>query len=576
MKNSNDYQSGALEMLAKSLGATTPAGLVVSNSSLNALVKSETDRLYGGNGRGRLFSNFKQGWLGLSAAHEKPYSTPSFSVLRETADKSPIDSIIIQARVLQTRHVAQPYLGRGQIGFDVVHIGSFDTNFQETRELKALCHEAKMWLSKPVEEVHSSFKNMMVEAIKDELVLDRRAMEIIPDSYGEPASYQLLPPETIKPRIEVLLPWLIDKYGKDKAMSQMSENAFRIAAERISQETGIDITNAAYVQEISNKIVAAFTKDEISIDVTNPSSEVDKWGYGKSCLESSLDVTLAFVRMWGAQRDYWARNMPDQILTILGNYDPESLEALKQSFKSEGPGAGNVWGMPIIASEPSMGVPNPASALQIDVKQVRQSLADMQWREGMTFCIQLKAAAYRADPSLVNFSVDQGADRVFIGGGTKESIIEHAREEGFHSLIDSQAAWLTRALLAKKRKYKDLMVIWKGLDDQDEQTQVTVYSAAFSGGLMTRNEARHRLGLMPVSREDGGEQFGDASYMQMKQTESMEEMSQMQMMVGGNSNETAKAPAQKGKPNKETKGGPSVMIERKRKQPEKKKSKNSK
>lgn len=99
----NGFQLSVLEFLAKSLGTTTPSGLVVSNSSFEGLVKSEAGRLY--SSKGRLFSNFRQGWLGLSTGAEKPYNTPSFAMLRETADKSPIDSIIIQARVLQTRHV---------------------------------------------------------------------------------------------------------------------------------------------------------------------------------------------------------------------------------------------------------------------------------------------------------------------------------------------------------------------------------------------------------------------------------------------------------------------------------------
>lgn len=548
MSEGNGFHQSALEILSKSLTATTPSGLVVPNRDFDALVKAEARNLANSQGdkegKGKLFSFFKQGWLGLTTGIEKTPTTPSYAVLREAASKSPIDAILLRARVEQVRHVAQPWLGRGQIGFDIVHMGSFDLDFNETPEIKALCHEAKMWLAKPKEDIHNSFKSFAVEAIKDEMVLDRKVIEIIPDSHGEPATYYLLPPETIKPRMEVLLKWMIKADGKEETFRRSTEGAMSIAAQRIFLETGVDVRSAAYIQEINNKIVAGFSEDELSIDIVNPSSEVDRWGQGLSMLEASLEATLGFARAWKYNSEYFNRDLPDAIMTILGNYDPQALADFKQQMKSEGPGSGDYWRMPVIASDPQVGSPAPGSSLQIDVKQVRPPLADMQWETFLRFCILLKCASFRTDPSLINFSIDSGASQTLISGGTKESVLEHAREEGFHSLLDSLASWLTRALLQKKRKYKDLMMIWRGLDDKDESLLLQTYEGAFSGGLMTRNEARKKVGLKPIKAEEGGEQFGDSAYLQLQQQKQMQEM----QAAGMGSEEFGGGPPQAGPP----------------------------
>lgn len=436
--------------------------------------------------RGRFFSNYNRWRQTALFGQEKPIRTPSFAFLREVAKGSPIDKVIIAARVVQVRHLAQRALNEQELGFKVVHDRWNDPNFKpsaaEQKDIDKRCDEVERILETPTREIHPTVKHFFVEAVKDELILDRKAIVIYRDRRGRPVQYHYIDPATIRPRLQVLLPWMLEN----------GETNIDRAAERMSYANNIDLTQAAWVQVIDEQIVAAWTEDEMSVDITNPSSEIDYWGYGISALEQSLEFTDAFIQSWRYNTELFKQNYPEAILVLLGDYDPEGLEAFKRQILGD-VGPGQNWRLPVVPG-------GDKESFDGKLLKLRDTPKEMQFAELVRIVIGLKAAAYRMHPGIINFSTDAGSGRSIFSHQNAEALINLSQDEGLGDIRDNMAEWLTRAIV--KPRYSDLRVIWTGLDAEDQKTVVDRLKTE-SETYLTVDEVRGRQGLSKLPNGTG-------------------------------------------------------------------------
>ncbi len=440
--------------------------------------------------RGRFFSDYRRFDASLGAhgasIQEKPSGTPTFRLLRWLARESPIDRALIDARIAQVRRVARPCWVPGkQAGFRVVHKRHDDPNFPATDAIRYRCLEVMHRLERVTPTVHATIRDFFTIATEEELVLDRKAMVIYRDRLGRPTQFHLVDGATIKPALAALLPYMQAHELWD----------YERAAQRYSEELNnpdVDLTTAAWVQEIDGRPVATWRAEEMSVDITNPTVEIDKVLYGRSVLEKSLAITATLGNILRYNNELFRTNFPEGVLVLFGDYSPEGLEAFKRQVLAEQAAGGN-WRLPVILGGPAN------EGIDAKYLKVRDTPRDAMFMELFLQHVALKCAAYRAHPSILNIQVMGGQANSVIFQVNEEYAIGLAQEEGFHGLLDSFASWLTRALV--KPIYPDLILIWDGLDRLPERERVQLRAQQVAT-YMTLNEVRAVEDLPPLPGGD--------------------------------------------------------------------------
>jgi hypothetical protein len=433
---------------------------------------------------GKIFSDYRRISTQLGPGAEKPPEGMPFDVLRQLADTSPIDRIIIDTRIMQTKRVARRALGRNAIGFAIRHVRDADPDFTVPEGLVKLCRELEEIINTPEAPYHQTARDFFSSAVEEELILDRKAMVLTRDARGRPLKFHLLDGATIRPVPAVIFEE-IQKRAKNPEARVLSYDQI---AETLSEQSGFDMTRAAYCQLVDAQITGAWADDEMSVDITNPSVALNWWGYGRSLLEKSWRLSDAFLKAWTFNVELFRLNYPEAVLAIKGAYDEEGLRSFKRKVLGEGDGTDNNWRLPVIPME-------DAENAALELVKLRDTPREMMFAEFLGAMIRLKCAAYRMHPSMVNFTQDSGGGIVFNSAADKESEIEQAQEEGYMALLDSLADWLTRAIV--REYHEDLRLVWLGLDDEGEDAKVDRAIKKLEN-FSTVNEVRKEMGMKPM------------------------------------------------------------------------------
>lgn len=419
-------------------------------------------------------------------AQEKPRDSVPFSLLRSMYRRSPIDKMIIQARLHQMRYVSRRVLVPEQeTGWRVVHKRHADPTFENTPDIERRCREMEDLIERVNRKVvPGGFRAFLNMTLKDELLYDRKVMICARDRLNRPQAYWTVDPTTIKPRIEVLAPWMIanNMNDPDIAAERMSYEIWR-DARKDGTGSGIDLTNAAWIQELDGQIVAAWEEDEIDVDITNPRNEIDGYSYGTSIFEDSLEWTGAFISAFSYNVGWFNSKVPEQVVSLLGEVDEEGLDTFEKLILGQGSSA-DFHRLAFITG---------GNDLKVQAFPMRQSMREMAFPAWMRMLIAGKAACYRMDPRIINFDMATGNDQNLFKSSSREMQITLSQEEGFHTIAMTDEAWLTRVLIAPH--YDDLMFRFVGLDRPNESDMAELLTArlAYSG----IDEVRNQTGTLP-------------------------------------------------------------------------------
>lgn len=494
----------------------TPAGLVVSSRDVDALIKSEARRLAAQEdakkqpllfSRHAMFANMQ-----MYGARDKPRETPGFFELREAAKKSFIDAILIQARRDQAKMVWQRAVEGKQVGFRVVHERHDDPTFKPTDNIERRCREMEELLADPTprkyrhlyphgNRVHDGLKDLVTRLVYAELVIDRKVLYRYKRRDGKGyAAFHWLPGDTIKPVHEGIKAWTAK--NPDPLTGKRDITAKTL--DRMSAATGFDIWNSDYVQiDRTGTLIAAFTDDEISLHIANPSDEMDRQGYGVSRLELSLDVTTTVLYAWNYNKEMFKTNYPEQLLAITGSFDKAGLEAWKQQILGEAGGPGNNWRLPVVTSEDGGQF---GDKFDIKTFKLREAPKDMLFDQLFRMLVAVKAAAYGAHPSIVNFTVESGGSNSLFGHSPVDEI-EFSKEHGFLPGLMDLCSWLTDAVV--KPTYDDLKVIIIGLDEASDKEKLDMDIQRVKA-YITKNDQRVKDNLEPIGCWVGTKEEYDA------------------------------------------------------------------
>jgi hypothetical protein len=477
----------------------TAAGLIVPKSAGEEFIKAGLARdaesiAKEQKKRPRFFSEYMMGMNMIAyGAREKPQGTPTFSLLYEASKKSFIDAILIRARTDQTKMVFQKSSDSKPIGFSVVHDRHEEDDYEPTENIRMRCHEMETFLLNPTPKKYTAFyphqvrphvglKDLVARLIRAELIIDRKVIYRYKKANGKGyAAFHWLPGDTIRPVHEGVREWA----KKNDPKGAMGRNT----VEMMSVATGFDIARSSYVQLVDGMIIAAFTDDEISVHISSPSDQINRWGYGESRLEISLDITTSIINAWKYNQELFKTNYPEAILSVTGDYDKEGLEAFKKVILSEGGGVENNWRLPVIAGDDSGG-----KEFKVTTHKLRDSPKDMLYDKMFHMLVALKCASYGCHPSVINFTMEGGNSSAMFGRNPSDEI-EFSQEHGFKPTIEDISEWFTRSLI--KPQYDDLKLIIEGLEPDDKKVTVELMEKR-GKNWVTRNESRQKDGLNPI------------------------------------------------------------------------------
>ncbi|NBS88492.1 hypothetical protein EBS67_00550 [bacterium] len=469
---------------------------ILSKSNIEKVNENEARR------RGQWFSNYGPNVTNIGSLNgtlRKPLDTPPFAMLRQVVRDSLIDRAIVSRRVEDIKGLSRKIVVSGkQKGWRVVHKRFDDPNFDSSDpKIQRRCREMEKIIESPSRLYHKTFRDFLTVAVQEELVIDRRAMVVNRDSKGRPVEYYLLPGDTILPVLYVLMPWMARRGITNERVARM------ILSEEYSQKSGltIDITEAAYVQEVDGQVVGAWKEDEIDVEWSNPSGELNRWGFGVSLLEQSLQATSLLLNMFNFNKDLFRPGFPSRMLVLSGDYSAEGLATFERQILGQGGPASPKSKMPVL--------PGPEN-MRAQVLDLTNNPGDMQFEQFFRLMSCVKCSFFGMHPSRLNLSENNPQGLVMGSGSATSEVSKTVNEEGLYAILESNADWLTRTLI--QPHYDDLILIFDGLHEESEA--VVLQSLQMESAWSTKNEIRARRNLPPLSDMEGGEVINDGVWLQ--------------------------------------------------------------
>ena len=437
--------------------------------------------------RGKFFSAMgKAERYNQAGAQEKPPDEPSFRYLRDAYYESVIDQICVMRRQQQVRALCRRVRNpETEVGWQVVHIDHDRPDFEETDEIRTRCAEMEDIIENgPTPEVHpGGFADFAVASVEEELVVDRKTLIRFKDRAGFPRQFHLVDGATVKPIVRVLYEWIEEHKGEE---NQWGPDMWDVAAESLSYEVGFDLTRAAYVQEVDGVIVAAWSADQIDIDITNPAVEINRLAFGRgSAFQRSMTLTDLAISMVDYNRGLFSVDYPENALFLFGDYSPSGLEAFTRQLTSQ-VGNRNWSRLAIIPAD---------QEFKASLQKLRDTPKDMVFDRLWQLVIALKAAAYIMHPSEIN-AAGYESEAPAMNQPNEEKQIAYAKEEGLHGLVRHNADWINRAIV--RPRYPDLRMRWHvRLDTERERVEMANMRVQQYGSI---NEARKAENKSPIAK----------------------------------------------------------------------------
>ena len=450
---------------------------------------------------GSLFSVYANLYTSAFAygASEKSRATPTLALLRETARNSAIDRLIIETYKQLTRQVSDLItVDQHQKGWAVRHVRHRDPYFQADKDVERRCREMEELINSPNREVHpGGFRDVVNWLVEEMLVIDRGVIIKEGLNYKKqplPEMWHGIPGDTLKPRLQVVLRHMAnDGYGAGGGVTQDD------AVQMIFQRFGVDVSHAAYIQDIDNRIYGAWDKDACAVMITNPSSEINRFGYGVSGLEASLQFTTFLMMALHYNEQMFLSNYPEAFLLLKGaEIDQAGLEAFKQQIYGEVGPQGNAR-LPVI--------PAAGSDMGAELLKLRETMTDMEFVNTLRIMIALKCSSYGASPELINFMPFDGAGQVIQQGATaQDTKIAYEKDRGYKNILDSLAHFFTREFI---RPYYDDLVMEHSVRDEPTESERIELATKELAVATTVDEYRLSRGLKPLSEVTDGKVSGD-------------------------------------------------------------------
>jgi hypothetical protein len=395
---------------------------------------------------------------------DKP-SSISYDILRAMAARDVVVSAIIQTRIAQVsslwRPSTQDAYGRGWT------IRTRDPKKKLTPAEEKFVRWMEMFILKcgyTENKQRDNFLTFLKKIIRDRLVLDQVAVEIVRNRKGLPAEFYALDGATIR--------LVVDKDG--------------------------NITG--YKQVVFGQPRVEFDLDELVFAVANPRSDLRVNGYGFSELEMLMHVITSHLYAEEYNRRFFSHGaIPTGLLVSKGaEITQEQLYFFQRVWESTLAG--------VVASHriPVLSVPAGGSVEWIELMK---SNKDMEWGRWIDYLINCACAVYLIDPAEVNFP-PRGEGRPLFEKGQEAKLV-YSKDKGLRPLLNFIESIITENFVWPYSE--DFVFEFEGIDVLEEERQAELIDRE-TRVYKTINEVRLEMDLPPLPY---GDIIRDSHYMQL-------------------------------------------------------------
>ena len=380
----------------------------------------------------------------------------SYDVLRKMSEKLSMVSMIINTREQQITPFLSPVEEINQPGFIVYKKGSFDKRLKKkdkrSEEIMDMINQTGFIYDPLREDDFIDFGKMLVREI---LVIDQVAIELQRNRIGEVSAF-----------------WLTDG-----------------ATIRRCTEKGYEgIEKYQFVQVMEEKVVTAYTREELLFDYMFKRTNIMHRGYGYPLLEQAVDLITTLILGITYNRDLFTKEkIPKGFIALQGEADREAIEAVERYWYMAMSGVGAKFTVPII--------PSGKEGVSLDFKTMGQSNREMEYSKLMLFFLSLFAAVFGLDLAELGIKTDTTQPLI---GENVEGRIKYSKDRGLTSLL----SFITGIMNKIVRKVdEDYVFRFLGADKEDEQKKYTGVKSAVESN-RTVNEMREEDGLEKLKGEE--------------------------------------------------------------------------
>jgi phage portal protein BeeE len=429
-----------------------------------------------------------------SGVREK-HTRITFDLLRRMAATCEPVAAIIKLRCNQASAFAKLPRNRSDTGFQITTRRPEDKLGQaELKEAQRIQDFLLNTGLDPNPQRIDNFDRFLRKIVRDSLVLDAYAIETVPGR--NPRKH---------PVTEI---WAVD--GATIRLAE--EETYRPLV--YTEEAG----EIAYIQQIDGKVVAEYTQDELLYGVRNPSTDLDKNGYGTSELEEGINLITSILLASQFNRSYFSNNStPRGFLELKGNYSEEHLDAFKRAWRQQLEGAANSWRTPIMAFDDD----GELRWVPLDDKSHR----DMEYHLWLDWLTNVLCSLYGVNPAELGMKGYQPSGPSLSDGSQKEQI-DQGEDKGLVPLMTNIGNTLNSGVIW--RINPEFSITWTGLDADDRDEEQQWYLGWQAAGILTTNEVRTQALDLPEIKEDWADAPANATlagiYSQGKMAEQQAQM----------------------------------------------------
>lgn len=336
----------------------------------------------------------------------------------------------------------------------------------------------------------------------DHLTIDRAVVNVMWSQLGDrpvrwcPVDGASILPVTI---------WA-DLLVKGKAPPGASEGQrFDLATTLAYRQHEVDLRDVHYVQIDRSRGPTSPTawlhESDVLLGIANPSTDMDRQGYGLSPCEASWVASSLYLFGIGYVLEFF-RNSTSNMLGVLKGLDTKAAGEFINGLRTQYSGAGKHHATPWFVTE--------NMAVDLDLKPTRSATASqMEYAATIHQAAMLCAAHYAEDPSNINLQQRGPGGGSVMSEGNRDQEISLKRSEGLINNIRFLCDCLFTPMV--QLLDPDLVVVPCGIDDKAEKLEVDLRKTRVQSWL-GKNEARVEEGKEAIEAPEGWDEAVDGPW----------------------------------------------------------------
>jgi hypothetical protein len=417
--------------------------------------------------------------FGLAGTRSKQ-ALVNFNTLRRMAAVPAIAAILLTRKNQVGRFARRPRFD-GDVGFK---LGLKDTRKKMSDAQQKRAHELEEFFLKTGavknRKRKDNFNTFLRKIVDDTLTLDVMAWENVPNLGGGLSELWAVDSTTIE--LVSVAP-----------TSEERQPIVYVPQTKRGMTMGGDI---AYVQRLDGQIVAEYTEDELAYAIRNPRTDILTTDFGMSELEVLMEIVTGILNGVRYNTSYFTHShMPQGVLSLVGNYKDEHLDAFKRHWKQLTSGASGKWATPVMAVKEGAGV---------SWTPFKQSNQDMQFNEFLEFLFNVACAVYQIDPNEVGFKSWTSGSGMAQTDNTAEKM-DKSKDKGLIPLMNFLSDTFNSEIVDQLDD--EFAFSWVGLDEDDEDRKMDRQKSEIESGVKTVAMvwAENDVDIDAIKKDNGGE-----------------------------------------------------------------------